>query len=421
MPAGFWSAARAPKPDWSETTLVALPAPEIDTAADWVTAHLGHLCSDAGSRSNRFRGGQQSADARLAALDIAGYAGRRNEVLPAERRGATELSPYIRHGLLQLETVWNAVDDAPARDRSKFRDELLWQEYARHWYARLGYRTQRGIRRSHVGVDDGAWDRRLPCIDAVVSELEGDGWLVNQTRMWLASDFTVRNGYAWRDGEDHFFRHLLDGSRAANRLGWQWTTGVGSSKSYGFSRWQVEKRAPGLCETCELRNTCPIQDWPDDPDLMPTGDPTPWLKKSQDLAAEAGPTTPEIGEAEAVWLTAESLGDDDPALAANPDLPAVFVFDEPLLARLNLSSKRLVFLSETLAELAERRSVEVYLGAPERQIGQRPVAVTFAPVPGFRRLSPRLNVVETHPWPWLTRPRGASVASFSAWRRAQKV
>jgi len=35
-----------------------------------------------------------------------------------------------------------------------------------------------------------------------------------------------------------------------------------------------------------------------------------------------------------VWLTAESLGDADPALAAHADLPAVFVFDEPLLARL---------------------------------------------------------------------------------------
>ncbi|MGB1631262.1 MAG: FAD-binding domain-containing protein, partial [Acidimicrobiales bacterium] len=73
--------------------------------------------------------------------------------------------------------------------------------------------------------------------DTVVDELETDGWLVNQTRMWLAGDWTVRWGQDWRRGEDRFFRHLLDGSRAANRLGWQWTTGVGASKSYGFSRW----------------------------------------------------------------------------------------------------------------------------------------------------------------------------------------
>jgi deoxyribodipyrimidine photo-lyase len=35
----------------------------------------------------------------------------------------------------------------------------------------------------------------------------------------------------------------------------------------------------------------------------------------------------------------------------------VFVFDEPLLDRLRLSSKRLVFLVETLADLAGRRTV----------------------------------------------------------------
>ncbi len=87
----------------------------------------------------------------------------------------------------------------------------------------------------------------MACVDATVGELERDGWLVNQTRMWLASHWAVREGARWQDGEDRFFAHLLDGSRAANRLGWQWTTGVGSSKPYGFSRSQVEKRAPQLC------------------------------------------------------------------------------------------------------------------------------------------------------------------------------
>ena len=85
----------------------------------------------------------------------------------------------------------------------------------------------------------------------VTDELHRDGWLVNQTRMWLASQWAVRAGADWRAGEDAMFTHLLDGSRAANRLGWQWTVGTGSGKPYGFSRWQVEKRAPaavpGLC------------------------------------------------------------------------------------------------------------------------------------------------------------------------------
>ncbi len=101
-------------------------------------------------------------------------------------------------------------------------------------------------------------------MDLVVDELHENGWLVNQTRMWAASQWTVRVGATWRDGEDEMFAHLLDGSRAANRLGWQWTVGTGSGKPYGFSRWQVKKRSPKLCGECSLNSDCPIQDWPSD-------------------------------------------------------------------------------------------------------------------------------------------------------------
>ena len=87
--------------------------------------------------------------------------------------------------------------------------------------------------------------------------------MVNQTRMWLASQWAVRAGADWREGEQEMFAHLLDGSRAANGLGWQWTIGTGSGKAYGFSRWQVQKRAPQLCRRCPLRDACPIEDWPE--------------------------------------------------------------------------------------------------------------------------------------------------------------
>ncbi|MEM1249476.1 MAG: deoxyribodipyrimidine photolyase, partial [Acidobacteriota bacterium] len=51
-----------------------------------------------------------AADAALAAFDVRGYAARRNEVLPRSRRGASALSPYIRHGLLTLPRAWDAVE-----------------------------------------------------------------------------------------------------------------------------------------------------------------------------------------------------------------------------------------------------------------------------------------------------------------------
>ncbi len=256
------------------------------------------------------------------------------------------------------------------------------------------------------------------CIDLALDELEGDGWLVNQMRMWLASHWSVRRGADWRDGEDRFFRHLLDGSRAANRLGWQWTVGVGSGKPYGFSRWQVEKRALGICERCKRSDDCPIAGWPAGGGLEPIEEPAA-LRRDDDLARTAGPKRVERpDDPELVWLTAESLGHEDPALAANPELPAVFVFDEPLLARLRLSRKRLVFLTETLAELAQHRVLAIHRGAPAEVLRGTRLATTFAPVPGWRRLAPSLALAEVHPWPWLRRPHARSLRSFSAWRKA---
>jgi len=387
------------------------PPPGRPAVVDWVREHLGHLACDEVEPSP-IPGGQSAADTALAALDVTGYAARRSEVFPVDRRGASRMSPYIRHGLLPLPTVWEAVAGAPARDRQKYRDELLWQEYARHVYARVGRANGEPLRfAAPVGTaawPGSPWPVEMACMDATTTELHEEGWLVNQTRMWLSSQYTVRAGGDWRVGEQEMYAHLLDGSRAANRLGWQWTLGMGTGKVYGFSRWQVEKRAPGLCRDCPLRRACPIQDWP-------SATAGPRLDTETGLAGgptDGGPSIPDVsGVPEAVWLTAESLGDTDPALAAHPDLPAVFVFDEALLARLRLSGKRLVFMAEALAELG----AEVRLGDPVVELRGRPLATTWTYVPGWKRRAPRLDVVALHPWPWLRRPGSGSLRSFSAW------
>ncbi len=357
----------------------------------------------------------------LASFDLVGYARRRNEVLPRSRRGASALSPWIRHGQLTLPEVWAAVDGSGA-DRAKFRDELRWQEYARHLYARIGEGNSEPLRRSlalNARAEIEPWDRSMRCVELNLDELEGDGWMVNQARMWLASQWSVRHGADWRTREDHFFTHLLDGSRAANRLGWQWTTGSGTAKAYGFSQRQVLRRAPGLCDTCQHQHACPIREWPDDPPLAPV-DMDPRLQSDPDVGRTAGPEQAELySTPDAVWLTAESLGDGDPALAAHPRLPAVFVFDLALLSRLRLSSKRLVFMVDRLAELGTLRNLEVYLGDPVRVLAERSLAATFAPVPGWRRRARLLKLAEVHPWPWLERPRSGSLASFSAWSKGR--
>ncbi len=399
--------------------------PEPGAEVEWVARHLGDVTAEGADEvapSPMFRGGQSSADAALAALDITGYARSRNEVWPERRQGASRMSPYIRHGLLPLTTVWQAVADAPAADREKYRDELLWAEYARHVYARVGADLARALRyeppRSSLHLDE-PWSREMACMDLVVGGLETNGWMVNQTRMWLASQWTIRGGRDWREGEDAFFTHLLDGSRAANRLGWQWTVGAGTGKPYGFSRWQVRKRAPGLCDTCRLRRECPIEDWPGDESGVAVDPPVGLRHPTSATGPGAGPAGMEgTDEPDAVWMTFESMGDSDPAMAAHPTLPVVVVFDRPLLARLRLSGKRLVFLAETVAELAARREVEVYVDDPVAVLLDRAVSVTWAPVPGFVRRAAAIQPVEVHPWPWLSRPGSGPAGSFTAWRRA---
>ena len=399
-------------------TLLPVPPPDRPGVLEWVGRHFDGLYSGEVGASGSFVGGQSSADEALATFDVAGYAAARNEVWPATRRGASRLSPYIRHGMLSLPRVWEAVADGPVRDVAKFRDELLWQEYARHVYARLGRATRSGLRFRLLATQSAEpWPRTMACVDRAVGELESDGWLVNQMRMWLASQWSVRMLAPWQQGEDVFFANLLDGSRAANRLGWQWAAGTATGRPYGFSRFQVEKRAPGLCSTCPHEAECPINDWPPDPPLE-ADEPHPHLRADPDPAASAGPERANTGDRpDAVWLTAESLGDEDPALVANPSLPAVFVFDERLLARLQLTAKRLVFLAETLADLGGRRNLEVYLGDPVAVLDGRRLAATFTPVPGWHVRAARIRPAQIHPWPWLRRPHGGSVASFSAWRR----
>jgi len=388
---------------------------KIDITADLegVLASNFQLLHSGGGRSS-ISGGQSAANKALSELNIAGYAKNRSQVLPLDARGASGLSPYIRHNLLSLQQVWDHVAKAPFADREKFRDELLWQEYARHLYARIGTRLFQNLRFEQIWDKPGnGWPEGMACVDFVTDELHRDGWLVNQSRMWLASHWTVRNEFGWLVGQEMMYKNLIDGSRAANLLGWQWSVGTGTGKPYGFARWQVEKRAPQLCAGCGLKNNCPIEEFPNEITL----DEAPFealLQSDPDLAGTTGPLmVVENKSAAAVLLTIDSLGDADPALTAHPNLPVVFVFNEVALAKLQLSSKRIYFYLEALQDLAKRRELTVFLGDPYQFARESAVAVTYAPVPSFKKFE---NLAKVHPYPWLRSPHAASVRSFSAWR-----
>lgn len=399
-------------------TQLPVPSTGRDAAEQFVSTYLSDLTDGPIEGSLRFAGGRSAARKQLDDFDVSGFSARMDEVTPQRKRAASALSPYLRYGLLSPGEAWTHVEGGPALDVEAFRQRLLWQEYAKHWYSRLGAASTVGTNREQTPEQPGTtWNQDMACLDMSVEELEEEGWLVGRSRSWLASYWSTTGG-SWRDGEDFFFRHLIDGSRASNRLGWQTAIGLTGSKPFFFNRWQVEKWAAGLCASCEVVRDCPIEAPSFSSEFSESPVPLE-AHVASDIRLSAGPPTPERRtNPTAVWLTAESLGLDDPALAANPELPAVFVFDEPLLAKLRLSPKRLVFIVETLAELAESRTLELWLGSPVSILRERSVAVTFAPVPGFRKRADAIGPAELYPWPWFIEPTAGSVVNFREWRRS---
>ena len=384
-----------------------------------INDHFTNLCCD-NYTTPFLKGGQSNADTALNQLNIDKYATKRNNVYPKSKRGSSYLSPYIRHGLLSLNDVWNAVDNFEYKDKTKFRDELLWQEFSRHLYAIVGKKSSNylnykvEIPNFNINLYEG-----MKCISTIEEELESTGYMVNQTRMWYASHNSLRNGQNWNKIEDYMFKHLIDGSRFANRLGWQWVMGSQTGKPYGFSKFQVEKRAPELCNSCELKNNCPIQEWPQT-------SITEKLEINIDLHNERifGPQFTKENEKSKpsfVWITGESLGDNDPAASFYNELPIVFIFDINLLNKLQLSTKRINFLLDCLKEINNKKELEVHLDDPKEYLNNKYFASTFAPVPKYREITKQNIPSVEFPAQRLAEPIDFYPSSYSSWKKKIKL
>lgn len=89
-----------------------------------------------------------------------------------------------------------------------------------------------------------------------------------------------------------------------------------------------------------------------------------------------------------VWLHAEHLSEDNPALQAHPQAPVAFVFDQPALLQEPLAFTRLFFVYECAAEVFATRSgpTHLRLGAVPDELAAlaalyqtRSIVTTFAP------------------------------------------
>lgn len=393
-------------------------------------------------------GGRRAALERLGALDVAGYARARNDVV---RRGVSALSAHIRHGALGIaelrDHVLTRFGDGPGP--AKFVNELGWRAFYQQVYAAIGDDVHQDIHPPRFGRD--RWSPALPadvaagatglaCIDESLGELFSTGYMHNHARMWLAAYLVHWRGVGWRAGADLLYRHLLDGDPASNSLSWQWVAGTFSRKPYFFNRQNVERFSGGaFCQKCPLAaGGCPFDDSYERLSQRLFGAPLAALERGgppdDALSSVPAPPPPESDPGPPggalVWLHGDSLGPRDQALLANPAAPALFVFDEEFLGQAQLSFKRLLFIYECALEAIEGRDgaigrgqVTAALLARAAACGATSIHVTASVAPRFRsyvaELRRHLPVVIHSPQP-LASWRGGPPRSFSAyWRKAQ--
>ncbi len=213
-------------------------------------------------------GGRAEGLRRLQAINPGQYARTRNFLDGA----VTQLSPYIRHGLITLaEARDHALSVASADTAEKLIKELAWRDY----WLRVLDQIGEGVRTSReawkTGWTEQDYDPVLPediaegrtglaCIDGFVETLRRTGYLHNHARMYVASYVVHTRRVHWLAGADWMVGHLIDGDLASNHLSWQWVASTFGSKPYIWNRDNLERYTRGqYCQGCPAAQRCPFQ------------------------------------------------------------------------------------------------------------------------------------------------------------------
>jgi deoxyribodipyrimidine photo-lyase len=386
------------------------------------------------------KGGRRSAEQRLAAIDPARYGATRNHLDGA----VTRLSPYIRHGVLTLAEVREAVFERlramgesestlqtelfasvpagrswnPAQRRAgeKLINELGWRDYWQRLWRQLGdgiWVDREPLKTGHppeayapeLPAEIAAGATGLACIDGFAAELSGTGWLHNHARMWLAAYVVHWRRVRWQAGARWFLQHLLDGDPASNNLSWQWVASSFSHKPYIFNRANLERFSGArFCAVCPRALAgCPFEASYEalqerlfrplpsaGPPAPPPAGPAPVVVPPPQSVASPPTRRP------LVWVHGEALGPANPALRAHPGAPALFVWDRELIAGgtattggAPLAPGRLRFLRECLQELP----VRVAEGDGARELLAAAAAAGADGIVTSRAVDPRFSAI----------------------------
>jgi deoxyribodipyrimidine photo-lyase len=168
------------------------------------------------------------------------------------RRGTSQLSPYLRFGMLSSRRAATAAvraqekapDDRAEAGVGTWLNELIWRDF---YFSILSHFPEvrsrsfrdnlRAVRWSNNESDFEAWKQGktgYPVVDAAMRQLLEAGWMHNRARMIVASFLVKDLLIDWRWGERWFMQHLIDGDPAANNGGWQWSAGTGTDAAPYF-------------------------------------------------------------------------------------------------------------------------------------------------------------------------------------------
>lgn len=384
-------------------------------------------------------GGRRAALARLAAIRPARYAGSRNFL----DGHVSRLSPYLRHGVLELAVVRDAALQTSAPERiGKFIIELAWRDYWRRVLGVLGDGVWDDLDVYKTGFTPDDYAPWLPddiasgttglrCMDAFVRDLVDDGYVHNHARMWFASYVVHHRRVDWRAGARFYYAHLLDGDLASNTLSWQWVASTFAVGPYIFDRANLSRYTRDVyCAVCPLATGgCPF----DAPyselraRLFPNSHRAAPEPRAIAADADEAETPPVIPASAIVWHHSDALGRTSPARRAAPSAPALYVDDDAFASREGWSANRRRFIAECAADLeAEQRAGDMAetVAAFAAERGATHVVVDATPDPHLRaviaEVATMLNVIVVPARPFARIDRPVNLGRFSRyWRRAE--
>lgn len=168
------------------------------------------------------------------------------------RHGTSELSPYIRFGLISMrelayraqQLMSTAQSEAEKENIRIWLNELIWRDFYFSIMHHFPFVLSRSFREDYRQID---WHHNpvhleawkygctgYPVVDAGMRQLLKTGWMHNRARMICASFLVKDLLINWQEGEKWFMHLLIDGDPASNNGGWQWTAGTGTDAAPYF-------------------------------------------------------------------------------------------------------------------------------------------------------------------------------------------